>query len=1455
MGKLHAELELHSANRDNITAPTGYITFTITGTDYECSRVVDLVPSTTTKTFGTESKYYSTASLDLTGLADGAYTVTAYYSGDRVFKDLQHDTGEVAIIGNATGYRLTLKNPSGSSVTKFTYGEAIYPTLSSVTATSVGYQPVTEGVTYRIVTAGTDGTDTKDILVDSFASGDKVPNVGVYTFQALVNDKVAAKAEITVSPRPVTVSVPSQDNVKANVVEANLPTLKGDGLSAEELTALKLTYKAFNSAGNAVTLHNSMDPGNYTVTPCPSDKTPADLYQNYTVTYVSGTYTVIGLTHPLSVEAQKYTDKAGSRAVGTAGISATGTTVSQYSANTVVQLYAQPNDGYMVDYWTVQYGETAEQPLSGDTNNPNRLTITTQAAPTVVKVYFKVKPIVLTATTDKGGQVECTSDQYFTSEANVSSGAEFTFKAVPAEGYHFFGWQLGVEGTSTTYPAGTDNGDGTNSLNIKVGTNSIALKAVFQRDSYTLTLEGDITAHYMRQNPADPNGPQIETTIVSGASIPGDTEITAQPRTGYQAAEGAEFILNGEATGQSNSYTFPLKADSVLSLETQRNRYSITAAADDDSHGSVSVLVDGQPVQGDALSAVEGGSVITFIAKAERGFHFDHWTVNEAADTESGDTLTVGALGQDMTVTANFELSKEYTASGIVSHDSRGTMLYTLYDIYGNAVGEEEQEMPDSLTLYEGESILFKVQANPGSMVEQWDCNGSATVSTAKTYPGGKITADSAAAPNGKITVTAYLVASSLYEVGYAAYEHGTLTAKADGEPFDSMTLVSGGSDLTFTAVPDSGYMVDYWTVTQGKLGDPETTDHYQADDLDVVDPVLTLEGLRDHTTIRVHFKEEQTRSVTLNADTGAAAITYVTPLTADDDGVRNSYSEEVRAGGTVKMTLTPEAGYLPKGDLQKTISKKINSDAQVSVTESGGTYTVTVRSLNSDLSLTMSDLFVKTYSITLPDHVTANVSRAAEGDTVKLTVTPASKYALSTLTLSAGALNETVSSSTLTSTFTMPAEAVTVSASFTYQGGGSSGGGGGGGGGGGSVAPTPDVKPGNSTVSNLDGDSIPVVAKISDGTAAVTVDLKKLADIAKDRTGLILDLSKEKGADSAAMDSQTFLALSQGAGRSLTVKLPKGTAALDQATLSALIRSVQDGDTLTITVAPQSHSDLTSAQSTIVPASAAIAEVTLTVTSPDGTVRVIHDLGGTAELSLPYTLKSGETGERLTVYYLSDTGAAEKLPCTYDAAAKAVTFRTDHFSTFLVVHEYSKPFTDVTLGSWYYDGVNTALANGWFSGVSATAFAPDSSMTRAMLVTVLYRMSGSPTVSGTSAFVDVSSGAWYAQAVAWAAENQLVAGYEDGTFRPDLAITRQQMAAILYRYHSWAGNTPVPGGSLSAYRDAANVAPWALEAMSWANTSGLILGTGPNTLTPNGTATRAQVAVILTGYTKQTQK
>ena len=141
--------------------------------------------------------------------------------------------------------------------------------------------------------------------------------------------------------------------------------------------------------------------------------------------------------------------------------------------------------------------------------------------------------------------------------------------------------------------------------------------------------------------------------------------------------------------------------------------------------------------------------------------------------------------------------------------------------------------------------------------------------------------------------------------------------------------------------------------------------------------------------------------------------------------------------------------------------------------------------------------------------------------------------------------------------------------------------------------------------------------------------------------------------------------------------------------------------------------------------------------------------------------------------------------------------------------------------------------------------------MTRAMLVQVLYRMSGSKAAS-TAQFTDVADGKWYAEAIAWASENGIVNGFTDGRFQPDTLITRQQLAAILYRYDTYRGHTPQGSAVLDGYADAASVESWAAEAMSWANGNGLVTGVTPTTLVPNGTATRAQVAVILSRYTDQ---
>ena len=173
-------------------------------------------------------------------------------------------------------------------------------------------------------------------------------------------------------------------------------------------------------------------------------------------------------------------------------------------------------------------------------------------------------------------------------------------------------------------------------------------------------------------------------------------------------------------------------------------------------------------------------------------------------------------------------------------------------------------------------------------------------------------------------------------------------------------------------------------------------------------------------------------------------------------------------------------------------------------------------------------------------------------------------------------------------------------------------------------------------------------------------------------------------------------------------------------------------------------------------------------------------------------------------------------------------------------------PFTDVKSGDWFYEAVQYVYDKGMMTGVSADRFAPASTTTRGMIVTILYRLENEPAVSGGSAFTDVESGAWYADAVAWAAANDIVNGTSATTFAPNSPITREQMAAILYRYAAYKGYDVSQKADLSGYTDAASISGYAKDALAWANAQKLITGVTDTTLNPQGSATRAQVATIL---------
>ena len=180
-------------------------------------------------------------------------------------------------------------------------------------------------------------------------------------------------------------------------------------------------------------------------------------------------------------------------------------------------------------------------------------------------------------------------------------------------------------------------------------------------------------------------------------------------------------------------------------------------------------------------------------------------------------------------------------------------------------------------------------------------------------------------------------------------------------------------------------------------------------------------------------------------------------------------------------------------------------------------------------------------------------------------------------------------------------------------------------------------------------------------------------------------------------------------------------------------------------------------------------------------------------------------------------------------------------------------PFTDVKSGNWFYDAVKYAYAQGLMTGTSATTFAPNGTMNRAMIVTVLYRLEKSPAVTGASKFTDVPAGQWYSDAVAWAAANKIVNGYDETTFGPMNAVTREQMAAILFRYEQYKGLENVTlEENLNRFPDQNKISAYAIPALQWAVGQKIINGNADGTLDPTGTATRAQVAQIFTNLLNQ---
>ena len=225
--------------------------------------------------------------------------------------------------------------------------------------------------------------------------------------------------------------------------------------------------------------------------------------------------------------------------------------------------------------------------------------------------------------------------------------------------------------------------------------------------------------------------------------------------------------------------------------------------------------------------------------------------------------------------------------------------------------------------------------------------------------------------------------------------------------------------------------------------------------------------------------------------------------------------------------------------------------------------------------------------------------------------------------------------------------------------------------------------------------------------------------------------------------------------------------------------------------------------------------------------------------------------GNRIAVDKESDTRYTFEMPAgrvSIDATFTEVTEQPQPEPS-------SEPFADVNTGDWFYDAVVYAYENGMMNGTASNLFTPNGTTTRAMIVTILHRLENEPNAA-VSGFTDVAANAYYADAVNWAAANGIVNGTSATTFAPNSPITREQMAAILYRYAQFKGyDTSIGGMSLNEYADASQISSYATTAMQWANENGLITGRTSTTLAPQGTATRAEVATILMRFCEDVAK
>ena len=320
-----------------------------------------------------------------------------------------------------------------------------------------------------------------------------------------------------------------------------------------------------------------------------------------------------------------------------------------------------------------------------------------------------------------------------------------------------------------------------------------------------------------------------------------------------------------------------------------------------------------------------------------------------------------------------------------------------------------------------------------------------------------------------------------------------------------------------------------------------------------------------------------------------------------------------------------------------------------------------------------------------------------------------------------------------------------------------------------------------------------------------------------------------------------------------VAIHLSTGSMQLDDKTMRAMVEQ-SEGDTVRLVMEDKTGEELNALQEEVLKELEVHGKVDVYMECEKSGDRISEFNGGTVTLQIPFEIPENCNSKGFQVWYIDEEGNRTPMDTRYENGM--IIWDVTHFSDYVIIYEepaveeMDNPYTDISEDAWYYGDVLYTYANNLMIGVGNEQFAPGMNLTRSMFVTILWRIAGEPVVTDEISFTDVPADTWYTEAVRWAAANGLVNGYSETAFGPNDNITREQLAAILYRYEQMLG-----GGFtgmwmfLLDFNDRDEISDWAYEAMCYMNMNGIINGKPEKLLDPQGVATRAEAAAMLRRY------